>query len=71
MRKEEERRSVTVLCPMIFQNSYLGGIRVSGPNGEQGVYEAKGDRSEFASRFLAPDLEREVAGRVKWLKREE
>ena len=71
MRKEEERRSVTVLCPMIFQNSYLGGIRVSGPNGEQGVYEAKGDRSEFASRFLSPDLEREVAGRVKWLKREE
>ncbi len=71
MRKEEERRSVTVLCPMIFQNSYLGGIRVSGPNGEQGVYEAKGDRSEFASRFLSPDLEREVAGRVKWMKREE
>ena len=69
--KPDEERSVTVLCPLIYQNSYLGGIRVSGPEGEQGVYEAKGDRSEFTSQFLDPEQEREVAGRVKWMKREE
>lgn len=69
--KPDEDRSVTVLCPMLFQNHYLGGIRVSGPNGEQGVYDAKGDNSEFTSHFLDPELEREVAGRVKWMKREE
>ena len=69
--KPDEERSVTVLCPLIYQNSYLGGIRVSGPDGEQGVYEAKGDQSEFTSQFLDPEQEREVAGRVKWMKREE
>ena len=69
--KPDEERSVTVLCPLIYQNSYLGGIRVSGPDGEQGGYEAKGDQSEFTSQFLDPEQEREVAGRVKWMKREE
>ena len=67
----EEERSVTVLCPMLFQNHYLGGVRVSGPNGEQGVYDANGDYSEFSGSFLEPALEKEVAGRVKWFKREE
>ena len=69
--KGDEERSVTVLCPLIYQNEYLGGIRVSGPDGEQGVYNAKGDMSEFTSHFLEPEEEREVAGRVKWMKREE
>ena len=55
---------------MLFQRHYLGGIRVSGPNGEQGVYDAKGDMSEFTSHFLTPEQENEVAGRVKWYKRE-
>jgi len=63
-------RGVTVLCPMLFQRHYLGRIRVSGPNGEQGVYDAKGDRSEFTSHFLTPEQETEVAGRVKWYKLE-
>ena len=63
-------RGVTVLCPMLFQRHYLGGIRVSGPNGEQGVYDAMGDRSEFTSHFLTPAQETEVAGRVKWYKLE-
>ena len=69
--ESDSERSVTVLCPMLFQKHYLGGVRVSGPNGEQGVYDAKGDRSEFTSHFLAPEQETEVAGRVKWYKREE
>lgn len=68
--KQDESRSVTVLCPMLFQNHYLGGVMVSGPNGEQGIYDARGDRSKFIGHFLAPELEKEVAGRVKWFKRE-
>ena len=35
--ESDAERGVTVLCPMLFQRHYLGGIRVSGPNGEQGV----------------------------------
>ena len=64
-------RGVTVLCPMIYQNSFVGGIRVSAPDGRNGVYDAKGDRSEFTTRFLTEEEEAEVAGRVKWLRREE
>ncbi len=70
-RDPDADKGVTVICPMLFQNHYLGGVRVSGPNGEQGVYDAKGDSSEFASHFLTPEQEKKVAGRVKWLKREE
>ena len=69
--ESDAERGVAVLCPMLFQRHYLGGIRVSGPNGEQGVYDAKGDSSEFAGSFISPELEKEVAGRVKWLRREE
>ena len=68
--ESDAERGVTVLCPMLFQRHYLGGIRVSGPDGEQGVYDAKGDRSEFTSHFLTPEQETEVAGRVKWYKLE-
>lgn len=68
--ESDAERGVTVLCPMLFQRHYLGGIRVSGPNGEQGVYDAMGDRSEFTSHFLTPAQETEVAGRVKWYKLE-
>lgn len=67
----DAKRSTAVLLPVLFQQNYLGGIRVSGPDGELGVYDARGDKSEFASHFLTPDLEKEVAGRVKWYKREE
>ena len=68
---EDAERGVTVLCPMIYQSSFAGGIRVSAPDGRHGVYDAKGDGSEFTTRFLTEDEEAEVAGRVKWMKREE
>ena len=69
--ENDKDRGVTVLCPILLQNNYLGGIRVSGPKGEQGIYDARGDSSRFISRFLSPEEEKEVAGRVKWFKREE
>lgn len=69
--KPEENRSVTVLCPIINISINLNsGIRVSGPNGEQGIYDAKGDSSKFTSHFLDSESEKEVAGRVKWLQLE-
>ena len=63
-------RGVTVLCPMHLVSTYTGEVRVSGPNGEQGIYSEKGDRSVFIGHFLSPDAEKEVAGRVKWFKLE-
>ena len=69
--KPEENRSVTVLCPIInIVINLNSGIRVSGPNGEQGIYDAKGDSSKFTSHFLDSESEKEVAGRVKWLQLE-
>ena len=70
--KPDEGRNATVLCPILYQSvNLVGGIRVSGPNGEQGIYDANGDKSEFTSHFLDPESEKEIAGRVKWFKREE
>ena len=70
--KPDEGRNATVLCPILYQSiNMLGGIRVSGPNGEQGLYDAKGDQSVFTSHFLDPESEKEIAGRIKWFKREE
>lgn len=70
--KPDEDRNATVLCPILYQSLGIkGGIRVSGPNGEQGIYYANGDQSEFTSHFLDPESEKEIAGRIKWFKREE
>ena len=68
--ESDRDRGVTVLCPMHLVSRYTGEVRVSGPDGEQGIYSEKGDRSGFIGHFLSPEAENEVAGRVKWFKME-
>ena len=69
--ESDRDRGVTVICPMHLLSTYPAEVMVSGRNGEHGIYSATGDSSEFIGHFLDPEAEKEVAGRVKWLKMEQ